>query len=118
MHLRLIPVVLLLIVPAHLRAADDGFQFALFNGKNLAGWDITNCKVTVEDGALVGVLADLLSQLQLRPPVLGRKNIPGANQVDCALARGKEGDDFAARRMVLLLGEELRDAMMGASFVR
>ena len=36
---------------------------------------------------LVGVLADLLSQLQLRPPALGRKNIPGANQVDCALAR-------------------------------
>ena len=30
-----------------------GFQFALFNGKDLAGWDITNCKVGVEDGALV-----------------------------------------------------------------
>ena len=56
MHLRLIPVFLLLIVPARLPAADDGFQFALFNGKDLAGWDITNCKVNVEDGALV--LAD------------------------------------------------------------
>ena len=53
MRLRLIPVVLLLIVPAHLMAADDGFQLALFNGKDLSGWDITNCKVTVEDGALV-----------------------------------------------------------------
>jgi hypothetical protein len=34
-------------------AADDDFQFALFNGKDLAGWDITNCKVAVENGALV-----------------------------------------------------------------
>jgi hypothetical protein len=53
MHLRLIPIVLLLLVPARLSAAEGDYQFDLFNGKNLAGWDITNCKVTVEDGALV-----------------------------------------------------------------
>jgi hypothetical protein len=53
MRLRSILVVLSLLLPAHLSAADEAFQFALFNGKNLAGWDITNCKVAVEEGALV-----------------------------------------------------------------
>jgi hypothetical protein len=53
MHVRLIFVFLLLIFPARRYAADDAFQFALFNGKDLAGWDITNCKVAVEEGALV-----------------------------------------------------------------
>jgi hypothetical protein len=33
--------------------ADDGHRFALFNGKDLSGWEITNCKVAVEDSALV-----------------------------------------------------------------
>jgi hypothetical protein len=41
-----------LLLPNLLLAAED-FQFDLFNGKDLAGWDITNCKVAVEDGALV-----------------------------------------------------------------
>ena len=40
-------------LPAAAGAADDDFQFDLFNGKDLAGWDVTNCKVAVEDGALV-----------------------------------------------------------------
>jgi hypothetical protein len=34
-------------------AAEEDFQFNLFNGKDLAGWDVTNCKVDVKDGALV-----------------------------------------------------------------
>ncbi|MEX2141742.1 MAG: DUF1080 domain-containing protein [Pirellulales bacterium] len=54
MHVRrLFLVVLLLIFSSRLLAADDVFQFALFNGKDLAGWIITNCKVAVEDGSLV-----------------------------------------------------------------
>ena len=53
MHHRLTLVVLLMVLSGRLFAADDAFQFALFNGKDLAGWEVTNCKVTVEDGALV-----------------------------------------------------------------
>jgi hypothetical protein len=53
MHLRSILAVALLTFPAGVFAANDTFQLALFNGKDLAGWDITNCKVAVEDGALV-----------------------------------------------------------------
>jgi hypothetical protein len=49
-HIWCLILVLCLSLPA--LAADD-FQFNLFNGKDLAGWDVTNCKVTVEDGALV-----------------------------------------------------------------
>lgn len=32
---------------------DKGYTFDLFNGKDLAGWDVTNCDVAVEDGVLV-----------------------------------------------------------------
>jgi len=56
MHLLLRRAVLisaLLLLPALLDAAEKDHQFNLFNGKDLAGWDITNCKVAVEDGALV-----------------------------------------------------------------
>ena len=56
MHLLLRRAVLmsaLLLLPALLNAAEQDHQFNLFNGKDLAGWDITNCKVAVEDGALV-----------------------------------------------------------------
>jgi hypothetical protein len=41
---------------------------------------------------LVNVLADLLTQLQFRPPSLGAKNAPGRNHVDCALARPTRQD--------------------------
>jgi 3-keto-disaccharide hydrolase len=44
---------LLLICTSAVTAAEEKFQFELFNGKNLAGWDVTNCKIAVEDGALV-----------------------------------------------------------------
>jgi hypothetical protein len=46
-------VVGLLGVAASVEAAADDFQFSLFNGKDLAGWDVTNCKVAAENGALV-----------------------------------------------------------------
>jgi hypothetical protein len=36
---------------------------------------------------LLGAVAQLLDQLQLRPAAAGPKNTPGANHVDCALAR-------------------------------
>lgn len=36
---------------------------------------------------VLGLLAGLLEQLQLRPSAAGPHNAPGANQVDCALAR-------------------------------
>jgi hypothetical protein len=45
-------LVIVLITSLPALAADD-FQFNLFNGKDLAGWDVTNCKADVEDGALV-----------------------------------------------------------------
>ena len=41
---------------------------------------------------LVNVLADLLAQLQLRPPPAAPKNAPGRNLVDCALARPTHDD--------------------------
>ena len=44
---------LLLICTGAVTAAEKDFEFELFNGKNLAGWDVTNCKVAVEDAALV-----------------------------------------------------------------
>jgi hypothetical protein len=46
-------VVGLLGVAASVEAAADDFQFSLFNGKDLAGWDVTNCKVAAENGAIV-----------------------------------------------------------------
>lgn len=39
----------------HMPAAEEsaGVRIALFNGENLDGWEVTNCQVGVEDGALV-----------------------------------------------------------------
>lgn len=41
---------------------------------------------------LVSALANLLTQLQLRPPPVAPKNAPGRNLVDCALARPTRPD--------------------------
>ncbi len=53
--LGLLPVLLALLLPAPVRAADDGFV-PLFDGRSLAGWVQRGgkAKYAVEDGAIVG----------------------------------------------------------------
>jgi hypothetical protein len=53
---RLTKIALLTILLAAFAAGaaePEGYTFSLFNGRDLAGWDVTNCEVAVEDGALV-----------------------------------------------------------------
>src|SRR5688500_383903 len=35
------------------QGADEGYTRMLFNGRNLDGWQVTNCETAVEDGSLV-----------------------------------------------------------------
>src|SRR6185436_1233112 len=55
--LRILLSFALLFFCSSLAVADDvkpaGFRTSLFNGKDLAGWHVTGCKVAVEDGNLV-----------------------------------------------------------------
>jgi hypothetical protein len=51
---RAICFALSLVLAAQLYAADaQDHTFNMFNGKDLSGWDVTNCNVDVKDGALV-----------------------------------------------------------------
>jgi len=53
-HFSMLIGVGLLVLPVCLLAAEDNdFRMDLFNGRDLAGWEITDCVTHIEDGALV-----------------------------------------------------------------